>query len=331
MAIHPEAIVKLLTVNKNRKLLTVYNRVNCHVGVVLGRSLFADFNKAGAPDSHFFVYKDGSFEQYVDTIYRANADLDGNDASISIETEGGVVNPDSEPWTPEQVATIAKIYAWAVETHGIALKIATDSHLGASSHGLSWHRLGVDGNFPALPDMRAGRNQRGGGMYYTKHRGKLCPGGAKINQIPEIFALAQARVGVTPVASPQPAPTPTPVPPEAPSVPRINEDGFWGAEVTRRLQQILGTPVDGVVSSQFRPFAKGNPGLTWGWEWVTKPNGSQLIREIQKRVGADPDGVLGGDTVKAIQRYLGTPVDGVVSERSSMVMAIQRRLNEGKF
>ena len=33
----------------------------------------------------------------------------------------------------------------------------------------------------------------------------------------------------------------------------------------------------------------------------------------------------------ALQRALGTPVDGVVSEGSAMVMALQQRLNEGRF
>ena len=36
-------------------------------------------------------------------------------------------------------------------------------------------------------------------------------------------------------------------------------------------------------------------------------------------------------TFRALQSYLGTPVDGVVSEGSAMVMALQQRLNEGRF
>src|SRR5699024_4620559 len=110
--------------------------------------------------SHFYVRKDGTIEQYMDTAFRSKADRDGNDATISIETQGGVFNPQGEPWTAAQVAAIARIYAWAASTHGIKMKLATSSAAGEASKGLSWHRLGVDGNFPALPDIRAGRRQR---------------------------------------------------------------------------------------------------------------------------------------------------------------------------
>ena len=45
-------------------------------------------------------------------------------------------------------------------------------------------------------------------------------------------------------------------------------DGYWGADTTRALQQVLGTPVDGVVSSQSAAWRSQNPGLTTGWEWI---------------------------------------------------------------
>src|SRR5690606_33836144 len=64
-------------------------------------------------------------------------------------------------------------------------------------------RLGVDGAFPSLPDIRAGRLQRGGGMHYSTSTGKVCPGDARIAQIPELVAA---------VATPTPAPVPTPEP-----------------------------------------------------------------------------------------------------------------------
>ena len=47
--------------------------------------------------------------------------------------------------------------------------------------------------------------------------------------------------------------------------------------------------------------------------------------------GLDVDGYWGSATTLALQRVLGTPVDGVVSEGSAMVMALQQRLNEGRF
>lgn len=175
--------------------MAAYNRVNLHVAVSEAVSLHGFFNAKGRASSHFYVRKDGTVEQYVDTDYRAEADLDGNDATISIETQGGLKNANGEPWTDAQLEALAKLYAWAVTAHDVPKRIAVDSRPGASSHGLSWHRLGVDGAFPALPSPLAGREQRGGGMRYSHARGKACPGDAKIRQVPTIYARALVLLG----------------------------------------------------------------------------------------------------------------------------------------
>lgn len=197
MAIYSKAIQKPITVSKGRRKMSEYNRVNLHVAVSEAASIHTVFNRKGAADSHFYVRKDGTVEQYVDTAYRANADLEGNDATISIETQGGVTRPDSEPWTDEQIQALAELFAWAVKTHGIKNQIAKDSRRGDTSKGLSWHRLGIDGNFSA--GVLGGRV--GGGMKYSNSRGKLCPGATKIRQVPLIFAAAQKILTPPPAAS----------------------------------------------------------------------------------------------------------------------------------
>lgn len=154
--------------------MSAYNRLNLHVAVSLAATLFGWFNRRGNPDSHFYVRKNGQVIQYVDTKFRANADLEGNDATISVETEGGVKNANGEPWTQAQKEALAELYVWVRTTHGIPNKIAQDAKIGASSHGLSSHRLGIDGNFPPAPSVLAGRLQLGGGMHYSRSRGKLC-------------------------------------------------------------------------------------------------------------------------------------------------------------
>lgn len=111
-------------------------------------------------------------------------------------------------------------------------------------------------------------------------------------------------------------------------------DGFWGSSTTRRVQQELGTTVDGIVSSQSVVWRDRNPGLTTGWRWVSNAQGSRMIAALQRRIGMDTgdrDGKIGPQTIRALQRYLGTPVDGVVSRESRAVMALQRRLNAGRI
>lgn len=108
-------------------------------------------------------------------------------------------------------------------------------------------------------------------------------------------------------------------------------DGWWGSATTTRLQQVFGTTVDGVVSNQWKCYENDNAGLDSGWEWHDKPNGqgSELIRAMQRWAGVqDADGEIGPDTIRHLQRKLGTTVDGFVSGPSEMVRALQRWANE---
>jgi murein L,D-transpeptidase YcbB/YkuD len=98
------------------------------------------------------------------------------------------------------------------------------------------------------------------------------------------------------------------------------------------LQQIFGTVVDGVVSNQSASYKASNPGLVSGWDWQAKPNGkgSQLIKALQKWAGmaaSAQDGMIGPATIKALQKKLGTVVDGKVSNPSQMVKALQKWAN----
>ena len=282
-----------------------HNRVNLHVAVSESASIFPVFNAPNRPSSHLYVRKDGVAVQYVDLDHQAEADLEGNDATISVETQGGLNDPQGEPWTDAQIETLAQIYAFAVKTYGVPLKMATDSKIGSSSHGLSWHRLGIDGNFPALPSILAGRLQRGGGMHYSTSRGKLCPGNAKIEQVPLVFARALAILdGATP------APTPTPTPAPIPTIPVINVpkrlkvDGLWGPLTSVVFQRLLGVNADGI----FGPVS---------------------TKALQRFLGVKADGLFGPVTKRAMQRWLGVKQDGLIGPIT--IKALQRRLNTGKL
>lgn len=111
------------------------------------------------------------------------------------------------------------------------------------------------------------------------------------------------------------------------SAAKLTVDGYWGPQLTRALQRLYGTTVDGIVSSQYNWH---NAGLTGGWEFVGKPVGSLLIAAIQRALGVKADGILGPDTIKAMQRKAGTPVDGKISAQSLLVMYMQKCVNAGK-
>lgn len=120
--------------------------------------------------------------------------------------------------------------------------------------------------------------------------------------------------------SPAPAPIPTPVP-----APPVNVllivDGDLGPKTIRRWQEIMGTPADGVIDTP-----------------------STLVSAVQARLKGTVDNNLVIDgigiyqnnrrykTVGALQRYLKSPVDEILSTPvSEGVKALQRRLNEGRF
>ena len=330
MAIYPGSTKKLIdTKYLSGAPMAVYNRVNLHVAVSESSSLFGQFNKSGQASSHFYVRRDGSSEQYVDTALQAEADLDGNDATISIETQGGVNDADNEPWTDAQLTALGAIFKWAMQTHGIRNQLASSSQTNDSSKGLSWHRLGIDGNFPALPNPCAGRGQRGGGMKYSSSGGKLCPGCGKINQIPEVLARAGGA---------------TPKPPEPPIPPgpgqRLEVDQSWGALTTTWMQKTLVStdPIwaDGVISHQWKDSSNQH---IWAMQFDKTQEGSALGKAIQNRlvaVGLNPgkvDGLIGKDTIMALQHYYNTGYyDGVVSTPvSAVVAAMQNEINAGTF
>lgn len=112
---------------------------------------------------------------------------------------------------------------------------------------------------------------------------------------------------------------------------KIAEDGLWGKDTTKKAQEVFGTPVDGIVSNQYAAYSNSNKGLlasTFDWKNNPSKNGSVLIKAIQQKIGVIADGFIGPATIKAMQKWLGTPVDGVVSYPSVMVKAFQKWLNE---
>lgn len=82
-------------------------------------------------------------------------------------------------------------------------------------------------------------------------------------------------------------------------------DGWWGMATTRYTQKMLGTPVDGIVSSQSSFNKKFLPACeTTSWKYTLFPKGSDMVRALQKLIGADVDGVFGKQSVTKLQEFL---------------------------
>ncbi len=109
---------------------------------------------------------------------------------------------------------------------------------------------------------------------------------------------------------------------------KIDEDGLWGEDTTIKAQEVFKTTVDGMVTDQRKEYKAKNPGLV-SFEWKSNPTGySELIKAIQKKVGANVDGWIGTETIKKMQKYFGTVQDGCISNPSDVVRAFQKWLNK---
>ena len=117
----------------------------------------------------------------------------------------------------------------------------------------------------------------------------------------------------------------------------IDEDGLWGKETTRALQNHYGTTPDGEVWHQWAPNIRENPVLVDGWLCDDTLLGSPVIRAIQSNLGVAPvDGIMGQDTITAINNlFAGNYVadkdnpDTYKYLSTGAVWEIQHQLNGG--
>ena len=144
-------------------------------------------NPAADASSHLHIALDGTVEQYVDLDKIAWTSGDGSARTIGIETAG----TGSGSWTKAQLDALEDALVWLCERYRVPVRLMESSR--STERGIGWHRLGIDGNFPAS-GLLAGRTQRGGGEKWSKSRGKVCPGDARIRQIPALVERVAARL-----------------------------------------------------------------------------------------------------------------------------------------
>ena len=90
-------------------------------------------------------------------------------------------------------------------------------------------------------------------------------------------------------------------------VEKLTVDGTWGKDTTMKSQQVLGTTVDGKISNQStkcKKYLTNASTSSWEFKLFGYKSGSQLIKAIQKLVGASVDGICGQGTIKAMQSFL---------------------------
>lgn len=186
----------------------------------------------------------------------------------------------------------------------------------AQTHGVPLTRIGV-------ADLLAGKEGLCGHIDVAKawHQTDHTDGSDSNFPWATFLKYVAAAAGPAPV-TPAPAPRPAPRPVPRPGV--LAVDGGLGPATITAWQKVMGTPVDGrisansslVVAVQRALNAKVRAGL------VVDGKGISLVQDGHTRT----------KTISALQRYLSTGSDGVLSTPSSTtIKALQRRLNTGRF
>lgn len=187
---NPNAAWRPLPENATQRKITP-TQVIVHTAVdsPAASSLFPYFSRGDVgAESHFFVRRDGTVEQYMDTNVMANANRTADVRAISIETEDDG-NPEGLPWTDPQLRALIDLIAWCCDTHNIPRDLCP-AH---DRPGIGWHSM--FGFRDPLAQTGPIDNP------WSSFRAKTCPGKTRIGQL-----LGTVMPALLP-PPPQPAPT----------------------------------------------------------------------------------------------------------------------------
>lgn len=249
--------------------------------------------------ANYMILNSGSLIGSVDERYRAwtSGSAERDNHRITVEIQDQTMGPE---WRISDAAydTLVRFFADVANYHGfepIRANIKGHQELGAST---------------------------------------ACPGPYVLPRLDDVARQAAALGG-----QPAKPSDPKPVHPFNPENDKLDVDGVWGRDTTAKAQAVLGTKADGIISNQTAAWKADNSGLTLGWDWTGEAadGGSTFVAKHQillKKRGfyrGKIDGKVGPQYFTALQKDLGTPVDGKVSRPSRMVAAFQKRLNAGKI
>lgn len=279
-----------------------------HIAVSEADSLYDYFsNRSGGIESHFYIRRDGTIEQYRDTALQADANWRANDFAVSIETQG----MGEGEWTPQQLASIKRLLEWLSTVHPIPLVVPT-----------TWDGSGV-GYHILFMDEWAGKP-------------RSCPGPDRIKQfnavlVPWMKSMATAPHTENPPASAIPnLPKPT-VAKRSPRPIGLIRKGDTG-DLVKIVQRIVGVTTDGVfgpaTERAVKSFQNAN-GLTadgvvgpltgrkmvLAYGYVNQGDTNASVRLVQWIGGVKVDGDFGPNTKAAVvqmQAWASLTQDGVV-------------------
>lgn len=187
----PGVVYDPLSTNQTEPKMAAHDVICIHTMAGTFKGTEAMFEEGGftGTDSHFGLRADGYLEQWQDLRYQTDANLDGNSYCLSIECED--VGPSFPKWsgsdvpyfTFEQVQSLVHLCdqlcqpqlhascpsSWACHSSGIPRILIPDSK--RSRRGIGYHRLGIN-------PWRVS-----GGVLWSEHNGKACPGDRRIHQI----------------------------------------------------------------------------------------------------------------------------------------------------
>ncbi len=176
----PGAIDKEIKPGSNDPAITPVGGV-LHVAVSEAESLYPYFNgPSGGVESHFYVRRDGTIEQYRSIYFEADANYKGNSflrggktcGLLSIETQG----MGAGEWTADQLASMKKIILWAHAEADVPIDVIKTW----DGDGWGYHTMfGAPGP-------------------WTPAAGKTCPGPDRIKQYQDIFVPWLKRGGQDP-------------------------------------------------------------------------------------------------------------------------------------
>lgn len=133
-----------------------------------------------------YIDQFGAMQQYCSVWAAVNGTKDGNWRNRTWESwnpEGNGSNGgdyDASEWTGEQCERFSDLLAWDHIENGGLLQDMGDSR--RTSHGVGVHRYGITGYRP-YRDV--------GGEVWSGSSSKVCPGSARVRQLPGIIARAQ--------------------------------------------------------------------------------------------------------------------------------------------